>query len=321
MYPLAKMFDDYGNAKDRDARLRAMFNFDTSTHFAESISSTTGFEGFKPVAENGAYPSDQVQESFNKIFKHTTWKDKFSVSRELVNDENLGAVKRLAKKFTNAFDITRERFGAALYGAAIAGNTSMSLYGVEFSSSAASADGRPMFDTQHPSKVDPSFTQSNCFSDMFSQDALSKIQSRMIDYRDDNAAILEIVPDTILLPNDAAAMQYVFGVLGSDKQPDTANNNWNFHVGAWDIIFWPYLNEFISPGVVQTGAFPWIVMSKKHLQDFDGAVWYEREALSIDAYEDKNTDAAIWKGRARWSAGFFDWRAYAIGGIARGVAL
>ncbi|MDR2665547.1 MAG: hypothetical protein LBC21_04650 [Oscillospiraceae bacterium] len=321
MYPLAKIIDDYGTAKNRDERLKALFNFETSSHFAESIKSMTAFEGFKPVAENGAYPDDQLQEGFDKLFPHVTWKDRFRISREMVDDEKIGEMKRLASKFVSGYDRTRERFGAALYGAAIAGESDLNFAGRAFKGVSASADGKPLFDAAHPSSIDPTFTQSNCFSDAFSQDALSKAQSRMIDFRDDNLSILEIVPNTILLPNDAEAIQTVFGVVGAYSQPDTSNNNWNYHFGAWNVLIWPQLNEFIPSGVVTAGAFPWVLIADGFSKQFDGAVWYEREPIAVDAYEDKNTDAAVWNGRARWSAGFFDWRAFAVGGVDRGTAL
>jgi hypothetical protein len=321
MYPIAKMIEDYGASKDRDARLKELFNFETSSHFAESINSTTGFEGFKPVEENGAYPRDQVAESFNKLFKHKQWMDSFSVSRVMADDDQIGAVKRLADRFLNGFSKTRERFGAALYGSAISGNTDLNFAGSTFEQASASADGRPLFDTAHPSKTDPTFTQSNCFSDAFSQSALSRAQSTMINFRDDNKSVLEIVPDTILIPNDAEAIQQVFGVVGAYSQPDTANNNWNYHFGAWKVVIWPALNEFIPSGTASADAFPWALVAGDFMRQFDGAVWYEREPLSVNAYEDHNNDAAVWNGRARWSAGFFDWRAFCLGGVARGDAL
>ncbi|MDR2358005.1 MAG: hypothetical protein LBD92_08000 [Oscillospiraceae bacterium] len=321
MYPIAKMIEDYGAAKDRDTRLKELFNFESSTHFAESINSMTGFEGFKPVEEKGAYPADHVQESFNKLFKHVQWLDSFRVSRVMVDDDLIGAVKRMANRFLSGYDWTRERFGAALYGAAISGQKDLTFAGKVFENAPASADGKPVFDTEHPSKIDPTFMQSNCFEDAFSQTVLSKAQASMIDFRDDMGHILEIVPDTILIPNDAEARRTVFSVVGAHSEPDTANNNFNYHFDSWNVVTWPMLNEFIPPGTATTGTFPWILIAKDFMKQFDGAVWYEREPLSIKAYEDHNTDDSVWAGRARWSAGFFDWRAFCIGGVARGSTL
>ena len=47
-----------------------------------------------------------------------------------------------------------------------------------------------------------------------------------------------------------------------------------------------------------------------------GAVWLDRIKLAVKSYVDENTDNNIWKGRSRFIAGFNDWRAFAVGGIA-----
>ena len=57
---------------------------------------------------------------------------------------------------------TRERFGAALFGAAITKAASMKFYGKTFD--AKCADGKGLFDTAHPSKMGKA-TQCNQFSD------------------------------------------------------------------------------------------------------------------------------------------------------------
>jgi hypothetical protein len=320
-YPIAKIIDDYGASRSKDERLAAIFSIEKSDHFAESVKSIAGFDGFMPVPENGAYPKDGAQESYTKIFEHVEWKDSFSVSRALVEDDRIGEMKRLATKFVGGFNATREKFGASLFGAALGGVTDPSYKGVKFPAYGASADGRPLFDKLHPSKSKPSLKQSNVFNNLFSQTALSKIQSAMVDFRDDNGEILEIVPDTIILPNDAEAIQTVLGVVNAFSQPNTSNNDWNYHYGAWNVIIWPKLNQFIPSGTAASGAFPYVILATDYNQAASGAVWYDREPLSVKPYEDRNTDAAVWPGRARFSAGFHDWRAFAAGGIARGDAL
>ncbi|MDR1329836.1 MAG: hypothetical protein LBK23_09585 [Oscillospiraceae bacterium] len=320
-YPIAKIIDDYGASRNKDERLKTIFSMEKSTHFAETITSTSGFDGFAPVPENGAYPDDSAQDGYEKIFQHKTWKDRFRVSREMVDDDQIGRMKRLATKFVNGFDATREKFGAAMFGAALGGVADPSYRGIKFSTYGASADGRPLFDKLHPSKSKPSLKQSNVFNNPFSQTALSKMQSAMVDFRDDNGEILEIVPDTIIIPNDAEAIEIVLGVIGAFSQPDTSNNNWNYHYGAWNVIIWPKLNQFIPSGTAASSAFPYVLLATDYNQAASGAVWYDREPLSTKPYVDNDTDAAVWNGRARFSAGFHDWRAFAAGGIARGDAL
>ena len=49
----------------------------------------TAMKGFLPVGENGAYPWDDIQEGFSKTLEHMTWKDRFSISREMMDDAKL----------------------------------------------------------------------------------------------------------------------------------------------------------------------------------------------------------------------------------------
>ena len=135
-------------------------------------------------------------------------------------------------------------------------------------------------------------------------------------FADDNGNILSVIPDTIVIPNDADLKMEVFAAIGADKDPNTANNGFNFTFGRWNVIVWSYLNQFITKGNK-----PWMVMSSQYNEDYDGAVWYDRVKLSVKSYIDENTDDNIWKGRARLSAGFNDWRAFALGGAASGTTL
>ena len=62
-------------------------------------------------------------------------------------------------------------------------------------------------------------------------------------------------------------------------------------------------------------------MSSTYNTENVGAVWYDRVPLTITADEDKDNDNMIWRGRARFVAGFNDWRAFAMGGASGGTSL
>ena len=60
-----------------------------------------------------------MQEGFDKFLEHMTWKNSFSLSREIVEDSKLMDLKKQPAAFVAGYYRTRERFGAALFGAAI----------------------------------------------------------------------------------------------------------------------------------------------------------------------------------------------------------
>jgi hypothetical protein len=289
-----------------------IFRQETSKNAMDKYTSMTSMNGFEPVGEGGAYPNDEMQEGFSKIIEYETWKDQFVITQEMVEDSKLMDFKSRPAAFINGYNRTRELFAAALIAGGMAG-TSVMFKGKRFDTSAA--DGKPLFDTAHLSKVKGG-NQSNKFEDAFSNDALMKLETVMQGFKDDNGNILSIAPDTIIIPNDATLKKEVFAAIGADKDPNTANNGFNYTFGRWTVIVWPYLNQFIP-----SGSKPWILMASQYNEENGGAIWGDRIPLTVKSYIDENTDNNIWKGRARFNAGFNDWRAFAVGGIPGGSSL
>ena len=310
--PIRMFLEKRGEAFEQASMGKELFSMGTSKHWGEKFTTMTAMEGFQPVGENGEYPVDGMQEGFDKFLEHMTWKNSFSLSREIVEDAKLMDLKKQPAGFVAGYYRTRERFGAALFGAAITKATSMKFYGKTFD--AKCADGKGLFDTAHPSKLGKA-TQCNQFSDAFSVDALSAVETEMQGFQGDNGEILDVAPDTILIPNDYQLKRDVFAAVGADKDPETANNGFNYQFGRWNIIVWPYLNQFITKGTK-----PWVLGDSKYNEEYGGAVWLDRVNLEIRS-ELASNDANVWKGYARFIAGFNDWRAFAVGGVSGGTEL
>ena len=134
----------------------------------------TAMEGFQPVGENGAYPEDDTREGFEKTIEHMVWKDRFSISREAVDDGKLMDFRKQPAAFIKGYYRTRELFGAAMYAGAINRKTSIAFRGRTFG--LLGADKRPILHGKHPSALaDKKETQCNVFSDAFSASALGKL--------------------------------------------------------------------------------------------------------------------------------------------------
>lgn len=311
--PIKLFLEKRGEAFEQASMVGELFSVSPSKNFGEKFTSMTAMSGFKPVGENGAYPEDGMQEGFSKFIEHMTWKDSFSLSREIVEDGKLMDLKKKPAAFITGYYRTRERFGAALLGAAIGGKESAAFSGKVFS--CTGADGKGLFHKAHPSAVDPKRVQSNQFEDAFSNDALGAMESAMQDFRGDEDEVLDVAPDTILIPNEYTLKRDVFAAIGADKDPATANNGFNYQYGRWNVIVWPYLNQFIAKGLK-----PWVLVDKRHNEEYGGAVWLDRVNLEIRS-EIAANDANVWKGFARFTAGFNDWRPFAVGGVPGGTKL
>lgn len=303
--PIRMMIEKRAEAFEQQSILPLIYNRESSSSFAETITSMTAMKGLQPVSEGSAYPTDGFREGYSKTLEHVTWKDQFVVSREMVEDNKILNLKQQPGAFTAAAYRTREMFGSALLTGANA--TSVTFKGKAFDTT--SADGVALFAKQHPSMTGGA-DQSNLFSNAFSDSVLAYAETAMQNFKDDEGNPLGVAPDTIIIPNNAVLKKTVFATIGADKDPNTANNGFNFQFGRWNVIVDPYW---------VTTSSPYIIMSSQYNRDNIGAVWYDRVPLTVRADEDKSNDNMIWRGRARYTAGFNDWRAFAMGGVTGGT--
>ena len=116
--------------------------------------------------------------------------------------------------FMTSYHRTRELFGAALYGGAIKAATTAQFKGKTFD--ITTADGQPLFSAAHPAKVSGP-AQCNLFKDAFSVDALGQMETAMQIFCGDTEEILDVSPDTILIPDLASLKKDVFAAIGADK--------------------------------------------------------------------------------------------------------
>ncbi len=311
--PIRMFLEKRGEDFEKNSMLKSLFLMDTSKNFADLMTTMTAMSGFEPVGENGAYPLDGMQEGYQKLLTYQTWKDSFSVSKEMMEDGKLMDMRKQPAAFMTSYQRTRELFGAALYGAAMKGESSVTFKDVKFD--LKTADGSNLFATNHAPKVSGA-KQCNLFKDAFSADALGKMESAMHLFRGDNDEILDVAPDTILIPENADLKKTVFAAIGADKEPTTANNAFNYQYGRWNVIIWPYLNKYLT-----AGTSPWVLLDSKYNETYGGAVWRDRIKLEVRSTIDDNTDANVWRGRSRFNACFNDWRFAAIGGVSSGNEL
>lgn len=313
--PLASYIEQLGEAFERESLLKYLFHFENSRHWAEQHSSETAMDDFVPVGEGGEYPRTGFESGYDRIIENMTFKQSFSVTQELVEDARLGEMKRRARKLITAYGRTREKFGRALYAGGLYGTT-VSFGGKSFACN--SADGLALFHKEHVNKVNGK-KQCNLYKGSFTASLLGKIETEMQQLTGDNGELLAVAPDTILIPNDAALKDAVFAAIGADKEPTTSNNAYNHQFGRWNVIIDPYLTQALA-AMGKTDK-PFILLDSKFLETGDGAIFQERKKLEVKSIVDQNNDNNSWRGRARFGAGFVDWRFAAAGNISTGKDL
>lgn len=314
--PLKAFLESRGEAFQRESLLPYLYRMEKSRHWAERYSSETAMGDFEPVGEGGDYPKTGFEDGYFRDIVNMTFKQSFSVTQELVEDCLLGTMKQRANKLVTAYGRTREKFGRILYAGGLYGTT-VSYKGKTFA--CGSADGQALFSKTHPNKVNGA-KQTNLYKGTFTNTMLGKIETEMQNIKGDNGELLGVAPDTIWIPNDAALKDAVFSAVGADKEPTSGNNAFNYQFGRWNIIVDPYLTAALTD-LGKSSEKPFFLLDSKFIELNDGPIFQDRVPLDVKSVIDNNNDNNVWQGRARFGAGFADWRFVAVGNMSTGTDL
>ena len=314
--PLKAFLESRGEAFQRESLLPYLYRMEKSRHWAERYSSETAMGDFEPVGEGGDYPKTGFEDGYFRDIVNMTFKQSFSVTQELVEDCLLGTMKQRANKLVTAYGRTREKFGRILYAGGLYGTT-VSYKGKTFA--CGSADGQALFSKTHPNKVNGA-KQTNLYKGTFTNTLLGKIETEMQNIKGDNGELLGVAPDTIWIPNDAALKDAVFSAVGADKEPTSGNNAFNYQFGRRNIIVDPYLTAALTD-LGKSSEKPFFLLDSKFIELNDGPIFQDRVPLDVKSVIDNNNDNNVWQGRARFGAGFADWRFVAVGNMSTGTDL
>ena len=302
--PIKAMIESNVEAFQEFSAVDKVFSMDTTKNYAEKYTSETSLGDFADVGENGAYPKISMREGYSKVIEPTTWKSSFEVTQEMIEDSKIGKIKSRANIFATSYNRTREKFAAAL----VSGGIDKTMKFGDKTYSTASADGVALFSTSHPSITKKGVAQSNIFQAAFSTSVLDTVQEKMQMFTDDDGNLLNVAPDTIIIPNVGSLKRAVLAAVGSDLDPNSANNALNFQAGLWNVIVWPYL-----PSAINSKPY-FLLMDSQFKDNYECLPWLDRVPLTVRSDIDPNTDANVFKGRARFGAGFNNWRCIAICG-------
>jgi hypothetical protein len=303
--PIKMMLTDQSEAFEAESLIDKIFNMDETSNYAEKYLYETSLGDFSAVGEQGAYPESSFQEGYGKTIEPDEWKLQFSVTKTMIEDAKFGKVKQKAYGFMKSYYRGREKFGLGILNNGASTTMTFGPNGKSFN--IACNDGLALFSGVHTSKTGGTGTQSNYISNPFSYDALCLAEEHMHYITDDDGNIMDISPDTIIVPDKARIRKLVFDAIGTaEGAPGTANNSMNVQYGRWNVIFSPYLTN--TSGIT-AGTDSWYLADSKWNEMYEGLVFLDRIPLEVRSYVDEKTDANIIKGRSRWIASPNRWNA------------
>ena len=310
---LSMVIQDTDTEKNKDDELvKALYNVKTSKKFGEKQGSMTEFGNFVEVAEGDNAIQDDVQMGFSKLIEHTQFIKGFTCTREAKDDGEIDMMKIAAANFVRAYKRSRAQFASDCL---VAEGKTFTYGGKSYDKT--TGDGKGLFATDHPGTRTGVATQSNVFTNAFGENAtmLYTLANKGRNFKNQSGNVMGYTFDTIVIPGNAPALEdLVKRLLHSEQIVGSANNDINTQKDGWKLIVdhrWENTQAKV----------PYILISSEALKELNAGVFYDRVPLDVANEVDINSRNLKWSGYTRFSAGFYDWRAFILGGAQVGTTI
>ena len=310
---LSMVIQDTDTEKNKDDELvKALYNVKTSKKFGEKQGSMTEFGNFVEVAEGDNAVQDDVQMGFSKLIEHTQFIKGFTCTREAKDDGEIDMMKIAAANFVRAYKRSRAQFASDCL---VAEGATFTYGGKSYDKT--TGDGKGLFATDHPGKKTGVATQSNVFTNAFGENAtmLYTLANKGRNFKNQSGNVMGYTFDTIVIPGNAPALEdLIKRLLHSEQIVGSANNDINTQKDGWKLIVdhrWENTQAKV----------PYVLISSEALRELNAGVFYDRVPLDVANEVDLNSRNLKWSGYTRFSAGFYDWRAFILGGAQVGTTI
>lgn len=327
--PIKMILDNQKEAYEQNSIISKFFVMKTTDRYMEEYRSQTSMDGFKPTEDMEVAPISDFEESYFQQFTFQIWTNSFVISKQTMEDGKLMDVDMKANAFIKGYNRTREQYAVSMIGAAL-GNTYEDLKitaksgkGMDTVTGDIEGERQQYFHGQHKTVKlrdgRPQITQSNKFTATLNftdgvtpdleekvLDVLGQVESIMATYKDDKGNITPVEVDTIFVGQNYRLIDILTRGLKSKYGASMDGNGINTQYGKYKLVVSPYLSGIDGFKDVDNGI---ILASSSRNREGLGAVWFDRKPLEVRSYKDDKTEANVWAGRARWGAGFGDFRA------------
>lgn len=235
---------------------------------------------------SGSVEYDDIFQGYDVTATHLSFVRGFQLEQELLEDDRQDIFNRRPRALASSYARTREGHGARPF------NNAFSVDSFFYNHT----EGVALSSNSHTttSGASTSIGFDNYVTTPLSATAVSAARILMEKFRDDRANRTQVSPDELLYPIDlfeaAEEIAKSFGKVGTDL------NNINVNEGVFKLIPWKYLtdvnNWFMMDGTLRS----------------DNLLWVDRVPVGFDSVQDFDTIVHKWRGRARYSNYYRDWR-------------
>jgi hypothetical protein len=332
--PIQMFMTNEVEAFEKESIIDKIFVKKTSDKYREEFRSYTAMDGFKPTEDMEVAGISDFEESYNKQFVFQTWTNSFVISKQTMEDKRDMDVTQMTQSFIKSFGRTREQYAVNFIAAGLGATNDALRIGASAGKGADTVDGtiegakQQYFHNAHKpigyGKEGRNFTQSNKFyavvdglsnanalavnAEEVILDVIGQAENHMNTYKDDKGNIVPVEVDTIILGKDYRLNDLILSGLKSKYGSPMGGNGVNLVFGKYEVVTNPYLSDVEGFKDTNHGL---ILIDPQRNREGLGAVWFDRTPLEVRSYKDDKTEANVWSGRARFGAGFGDWRAMA----------
>jgi hypothetical protein len=332
--PIQMFMEKQVEAFEKDSIIDKVFVKKTSDKFREEFRSITTMDGFKPTEDMEVAGISDFEESYNKQFIFQTWTNSFVISKQTLEDKRDMDVAQMTQMFIKSFGRTREQYAVNFIAAGLGATNDALKIGATAGLGADTVDGtiegakRQYFHNIHNplhhngTQPKDGKVQSNKFyavidgvsnSEAIAEnaeelvlDVLGQVENIMNTYKDDKGNIVPVDVDTIILGKDYRLNDLILRGLKSKYGSAMGGNGVNLKYGKYEVVSNAYLSGVKGFRDADHGV---ILLSSERNREGLGLVWFDRKPLEVRSYIEDKTEANVIAGRARWGAGFGDFRA------------
>jgi len=267
-----------------------LFGVETSTKFAEHYQGM-GAIGTVPVFD-GTVPYADYDAGYRTDIRNYEFALGLQAERRLIDDDQFGEIRRRGERLADAFSNTIETDAANVFVNAFTdGGTN------RMGASTNGADGVALLSAAHPhSPANSSTTQSNEGTLALTLANLDTTRQAMLNWTDDKDNLLNVVPDTLLVPAELERTATQIVAQRAIYEPGSAQFDVNMFAGRMNVVVWNRL----------TDANAWFLADsqsmKRHL------IWQWRIRPEFAQENDFDGLQAKFRGYMRYGIGWDDWR-------------
>jgi phage major head subunit gpT-like protein len=272
-------FNSYDETVKKESMVPRLYRMLGSTRQNEYTLSVSAMGDFENFDTTGQITYDDIEEGYKATFTHTAYTKGLKITRKAKQNDFYGIFDDLPAQRGIAAARTREKHGASIFNSAFSGTSG--------------PDSLSLCNSSHTTPVSGVAVQSNTGTDTLSKTTVSSARLAMKKFYGLNGERIGVKADMLLVNMDKE--QDAWEIISSKGEPETDNNNRNFHYGKYKLVVW---DEIVSQ-------YNWFLIDSRLMKL--NLLWFDRNKLEL------NQDTAFNNYEARFSAYMeysYGWRDY-----------